>query len=93
MEFKPERLAGVQEAADAGTPFYIAAELGPDWGGREFLLGDGLSYNGFRNAPLVATEDYLAIQGVASSLNGVSLAHCSFAATPTLSIATPAISF
>lgn len=71
MEFKPERLAGVQEAADAGTPFYIAAELGPDWGGREFLLGDGLSYNGFRNAPLVATEDYLAIQGVASSLNGV----------------------
>lgn len=72
MSFKPERLVGHKEASEAGTPFYLAAELGPDHGGREFVLGAGSSHGGFFNAPLLPGEKYLPIQGVASTLNGVS---------------------
>ncbi|KAH8036115.1 hypothetical protein HPB51_017926 [Rhipicephalus microplus] len=71
MAFSPERLAGHREAAEAGTPFYVAAELGPEWENKTFVFGDGRSYGGFLNAPLSPSEDYLPIQGVASSLNGI----------------------
>lgn len=71
MSFKPERLVGHKEASEAGTPFYLAAELGPDHGGREFVLGAGSSHGGFFNAPLLPGEKYLPIQGVASTLNGI----------------------
>ncbi|KAH9366036.1 hypothetical protein HPB48_000843 [Haemaphysalis longicornis] len=69
MAFSMERLAGHQEATEAGTPFYVAAELGPEWGGRAFVIGDGRSYGGFLNAPLSPNAEYLPIQGVGSTLN------------------------
>ncbi|KAH9366032.1 hypothetical protein HPB48_022321 [Haemaphysalis longicornis] len=71
MAFSMERLAGHQEATEAGTPFYVAAELGPEWGGRAFVIGDGRSYGGFLNAPLSPNAEYLPIQGVGSTLNNV----------------------
>lgn len=71
MAFSEERLAGHKEATEAGTPFYVAAELGPEWGNQTFVIGDGRTYGGFLNAPLSPSEDYLPIQGVASSLNGI----------------------
>lgn len=71
MAFSEHRLKQYETAMHDGTPFYLAAELSTEWSNRTFTLGDGQSYGGVFNAPLNLKDDYIPIQGVASSLNGI----------------------
>ena len=69
----PEDISGYKEAKANGEKFYIAASFarGTLNGPREFVLGDGNTYGGYKNAPLESETKYKAyIRGVTKD-NGV----------------------
>ena len=63
----PEDISGYKEAKANGEKFYIAASFarGTLNGPREFVLGDGNTYGGYKNEPLEPETKYKAyIRGV-----------------------------
>ena len=70
----PDDISGYKEAKENGEKFYIAASFarGKLNGPREFVLGDGNTYGGYKNAPLEPETKYKAhIRGV-TEFKGVS---------------------
>lgn len=69
--FNPDQLHNYSEAQEMGLPFYIAAELSSSSFQEMFTVGDGKLYGSYYNAPLDPDSDYEIIQGIISSLNGM----------------------
>ena len=68
-----DEISGYKEAKANGEKIYIAARFarGTLNGPREFVLGDGNTYGGYKNAPLEQETKYKAyIRGV-TKFNGV----------------------
>lgn len=66
--FDESLLRGYNESQEAGTLYYIAAELD---NARRVKIGDGRTYNGYYNAPLPAKSHIHVAVGLVSALNGV----------------------
>ena len=63
----PDEISGYKEAKANGEKIYITARFarGTLNGPREFVLGDGNTYGGYKNAPLEPETKYKAyIRGV-----------------------------
>ncbi|XP_075982757.1 tyrosine-protein kinase Wsck [Anticarsia gemmatalis] len=69
--FIVDTLGNYSYAADQGLPYYITAELDPDYIKHDFIIGDRSTYNGFYNAPLPLTNDIDVSLGVVSEKNHV----------------------
>ncbi|KAI9565171.1 hypothetical protein GHT06_008947 [Daphnia sinensis] len=70
------------EANKENLPFYVAAELKPEFFKQEFVVGDGGNYGGFDNPPLPDDREVLFILGVVSTYDGVSKYAFSEASNP-----------
>lgn len=66
-----DTLGNYSYATDQGLPYYITAELDPDYIKYDFTIGDRSTYNGFYNAPLPLTNDIEVSLGVVSEKNHV----------------------
>lgn len=66
-----ENLGNHTYAVEQGYPYYITAEIDNDDISNDFIIGDGVTYNGFYNAPLPLTNDVEVFLGVVSEKNHV----------------------
>ena len=69
----PETIPGYKEALANGDQYYIAArfERDKEQVPRKFVLGDGLTYGGYKNAPLEPKTKYKVYVRAATEVNGV----------------------
>lgn len=69
--FDENLLKNFKEAQEDGTSYYIAAELLNENRTRQFTIGDGKSYNGYLNAPLVTDRHVHVALGVISKMDSI----------------------
>lgn len=69
--FDQNLLKNFAHAQEDGTSYYIAAELSNDNRTRRFVVGDGLMYGGYLNAPLPKNRQVVVGLGIISSLGSV----------------------
>ena len=69
----PETIPGYKEAMASGDQYYIAArfERDKEQVPRQFVLGDGETYGGYKNAPLEPMTKYKVYVRAATEVNGV----------------------
>ena len=69
----PETIPGYKEAMANGDQYYIAArfERDKEQVPRKFVLGDGETYGGYKNAPLEPMTKYKLYVRAATEVNGV----------------------
>ena len=69
----PETIPGYKEALANGDQYYIAArfERDKEQVPRKFVLGDGETYGGYKNAPLEPMTKYKLYVRAATEVNGV----------------------
>ena len=69
----PETIPGYKEALANGGQYYIAArfERDKEQVPRKFVLGDGETYGGYKNAPLEPMTKYKLYVRAATEVNGV----------------------
>ena len=73
----PKSISNHSTASKNGDRYYIAAEFKPDNLPKEFVVGNGKSYNGYQNAPLLPRTVYaIHMRAVAVDENGVSYHVC-----------------
>ena len=69
----PNNVSNHSTALKNGDKYYIAAEFKADNLPKEFVVGDGKTYNGYRNAPLIPGTLYAVhVRAIAIDENGVS---------------------
>ena len=72
IEKFPAQIQDHQNATDSGSKFYIAAEFNASDLPGEFVVGDGKTYSGYYNAPLLPGTVYkVHLRAVAKDQNGV----------------------
>ncbi|CAK1547526.1 unnamed protein product [Leptosia nina] len=69
--FIAENLGNYSYAQEQELPYYITAELDPDYIKNDFVIGDRSTYNGFYNAPLPLTNDIDVSLGIVSEKNHI----------------------
>lgn len=67
--FQPETLSNYYKAKKDGLHYYITAELEPKDLDKNFVIGDGLHYGHFYNAPLDPEKNYKVALSLISRLN------------------------
>ena len=71
--FLPNDIFGYKKAKENGDRFYIAAQFERSKIPREFILGNGQIYGGYKNTPLQPETEYKVYLRAATERNGVSL--------------------
>ncbi|XP_063367422.1 putative inactive tyrosine-protein kinase Wsck [Cydia amplana] len=69
--FLVDNLGNYSYAQSMDLPYYITAELDPDDIKADFVIGDGHTYNGFQNVPLLLVSDIDVSLGIVSEKNHV----------------------
>ena len=68
--FQPTKFINYNAAAEAGLPYWVAAQLRPDQLEKTFLVGDNKLYGGFWNHKLPLGKKWRVGLAVISKLNG-----------------------
>ena len=68
--FQPTKFINYNAAAEAGLPYWVAAQLRPDQLEKTFLVGDNKLYGGFWNHKLPLGRKWKVGLAVISKLNG-----------------------
>ena len=68
--FQPTKFINYNAAAEAGLPYWVAAQLRPDQLEKTFLVGDNKLYGGFWNHKLPLGKKWKVGLAVISELNG-----------------------